>query len=43
MTENSIPYDGLEELPPFLPSLNIKPFISKELMSSKNPIGYKPL
>jgi P63C domain len=34
---------GVEELPPFLPSQNLKPFISKELMMSKNPIPYKPL
>lgn len=34
---------GLDELPPFLPTMNLKPFISKELMSSKNPIAYKPV
>jgi hypothetical protein len=34
---------GVEELPPFLPSKNLKPFVSNELMLSKNPIAYKPL
>jgi hypothetical protein len=34
---------GLEELPPFLPSQNLKPFISKDLMESKNPIAYRPI
>jgi hypothetical protein len=34
---------GFEELPPFLPSKNLKPFIGKELMDSKNPIAYRPL
>jgi hypothetical protein len=34
---------GVEELPPFLPSPNLKPFISNELMMSKNPIPYKPM
>ncbi len=33
---------GLDELPPFLPAMNLKPFISSELMNSKNPIAYKP-
>ena len=34
---------GIEEMPPFLPSKNLKPFISNDLMLSKNPIAYKPL
>lgn len=34
---------GVEEMPPFMPSNNLKPFISKDLMLSKNPIAYKPL
>src|ERR1700722_7098727 len=35
--------EGVEEMPPFMPSNNLKPFISKDLMLSKNPIAYKPL
>jgi hypothetical protein len=34
---------GSEEPPPFLPSKNLKPFITRELMASKNPISYKPV
>ena len=33
----------LDELPPFLPSKNLKPFISRELLRSTNPIAYKSL
>lgn len=34
---------SLDEMPPFLPSNNLKPFISSELALSTNPIAYRPL